>query len=151
LIKIGWHAKVRRQMVMDEMRGRIRVHSRSRNVQSSQGELSRRDEISRDLLSMDTLQIGRHMSMPSSLTTNRRIQTFQDALQSVRFSTSYDPRDNNKRTQTFRDVLQSARFSTNYDPRDNNRRAQTSRDALQSARFSTSYDPRDNNRSTEGR
>jgi hypothetical protein len=36
----------------------------------------------------------------------------------------------NRRTQTFRDALQSARHSTSYDPRDNDRRTQTSRDAL---------------------
>jgi hypothetical protein len=89
--------------------------------------------------------------MPSSPTTNKRTQTSRDALQSVRFLTSYDPRNNNRRTQTSRDALQSVRFSTSYDSRDNNRRTQTSRDALQSTRFSTSYDPRDNNRSTEGR
>jgi hypothetical protein len=56
---------------------------------------------------MDTLQLGCHMSRPSSP------------------STSYDPRDNNRRIQTSRDVLQSARFSTSYDLRDNNRRTQT--------------------------
>jgi hypothetical protein len=56
LIKIGRRAKVRRRMVMDEMEGRIQGHSRSRNIQFSQGEPSRRDEISRDPLPMDTLQ-----------------------------------------------------------------------------------------------
>jgi hypothetical protein len=91
------------------------------------------------------------MSIPSSPTTNGRTQTSRDVLQSIRLSTSYDPRHNNRRTQTSRDILQSARFSTSYDQRDNNRRTQTSRYALQSARFSTSYDPKDNNRSTEGR
>jgi hypothetical protein len=55
-----------------------------------------------------------------------------------------------RRTQATRNTLQSLRHSTSYDPRDNNRITQTSRDALQSARHSTSYDPRDNNRSIEG-
>jgi hypothetical protein len=55
LIKIGRRAKVRRRMVMDEMEGRIRGQGRSRNIQSSEGGPSRRDEISRDPLPMDTL------------------------------------------------------------------------------------------------
>jgi hypothetical protein len=83
-------------MIMDEMEGRIWGHG----IQSSQGEPSRRDEINRDPLSMDTLQSGHHMSRPLSSATNRKIQTSRDALQSTRFSTSYDPRDNNRRTQT---------------------------------------------------
>jgi hypothetical protein len=149
LIKIGRRAKVRRRMLMDEIEGMIPGQGRSRNIQPSQGGSSRRDEISRDLLLMDTLQLGRHRSRPSSPTTNRRTQTSRDALPSSRHSTSYDPRNNNRRTQTSRDVLQSVRFSTSYDQRDNNRRTQTSRDALQSARFSTSYDPRNNNRITQ--
>jgi hypothetical protein len=133
------------------MEGRIRGQSRSRNIQSSESGSYRRDEISRDPFPMDTLQSGRHMSRPSSPTTNRRTQTSQDTLQSLRHSTSYDPRDNNRITQTSRDALQSATFSTSYDPRDNNRITQTSRDALQSTRFSTSHDLKDNNRSTKGR
>jgi hypothetical protein len=136
---------------MDEMEGRIRDQGRSRNIQSSEGVSSRRDEISHDPLPMDTLQSGWHMSRPSSPTTNKITQTSRDTLQTSRHLTSYDPRDNNRITQTSRDVLQSARFSTSYDPRDNNRITQTSRDALQSTRFSTSHDPRDNNRSTKGR
>jgi hypothetical protein len=119
---IGRRAKVRRRMVMDEMEGRIRGQDRSRNIQSSKGGSSRRDEISRDPLPMDTLQSGRHRSRPSSPTTNRIIQTSRDALQSTRHSTSYDLRDNNRRTPTSRDALQSARFSTSHDPRENNRR-----------------------------
>jgi hypothetical protein len=61
---------------------------------------TRRDEIRRDSLSMDTLQSGRHLSRPSSPATNKRTQTSRDALQSVRLSTSYDPRDNYRRIQT---------------------------------------------------
>jgi hypothetical protein len=113
---------------MDEMEGRIRGHCRSRNKQSSQGEPSRRDEISCDSLSMDTLQLGRHMSRPSSPTTNRRTQTSRDALKSVRFSTSYNLRNNNRKTQISRDVLQSVRFSISYDPRDNNRSTECCRE-----------------------
>jgi hypothetical protein len=67
-----------------------RGHGRSRNIQSFQGGPFQRNEISRDPLPMDTLQSGRHMSRPSSLTTNRRTQTSRDVLQSARFSTSYD-------------------------------------------------------------
>jgi hypothetical protein len=118
-------------MVIDEMKGKIWGQGRSRNIQSFQGEPSRKDEISCDPLPMNTLQSGHHKSKPSSPITNRRTQTSRDALQSARFSISYDPRDNNRRTQTSRDVLQSARFSTSNDPRDNNKRTQTSRDALQ--------------------
>jgi hypothetical protein len=80
LIKIGRHAKVIRRMVMDEMEGRIRGQDRSRNIQSSQGWPSRRDDISRDQLPMDTLQSGQCRSRPSSPTTNRRTQTSRDAL-----------------------------------------------------------------------
>jgi hypothetical protein len=80
--------------------GQDRIHGqgRSRNIQSSQGGPSQRDEISRDLLSMDTLQSGHHRSRPSSPTINKRTQISRDALQSARHSTSYDPRDNNRRT-----------------------------------------------------
>jgi hypothetical protein len=95
---------------MDEMKGKIRGQDRSRNIQSSEGGSSRRDEISRDPLPMDTLQSGRHRSGSS-----------RDALQSARFSTSHDPRENNRRTQISRDVLLSVRFSTGHDSRDNNR------------------------------
>jgi hypothetical protein len=58
-------------MIMNEMEGRIRGHGRSRNIQYSQGEPSRRDEISRDPLPMDTLQSGRYMSMSSSPATKK--------------------------------------------------------------------------------
>jgi hypothetical protein len=136
---------------MDEMEGMIQGQGRLRNIQSFEDESSRRYEISRDPLLIDTLQSGRHRNRPSSPTTNRKTQTSRDTLQSSRHSTSYDPRDNNRITQTSRDALQSARLSTSYDRRDNNRITQTSRDVLQSTRFSTSYDPRDNNRNTEGR
>jgi SWIM zinc finger len=151
LIKIGRRAKVRRRMVMDEMEGRIRGQGRSRNIQTSQGGPSRRDEINHDQLPIDTLQSGWHRSRPSSPTTNRKIQTSRDVLQSARQSTSYDLKDNNRRTPTSRVILQSARFSTSHDPRDNNRRTKISRDALLSARFSTGHDSRDNNRNTESR
>jgi SWIM zinc finger len=151
LIKIGRRAKVRRRMIMDEMEGRIRGQGRSRNIQSSEGGSSRRDEISRDPLPMNTLQSGRHRSRPSSPTTNRRTQTSRDTLQLSRHSTSYDLRDGNRITQTSRDALQSTRFSISYDIRDNNRITQSSRDVLRSTKFSTSHDPRDNNRNTEGR
>jgi hypothetical protein len=103
------------------MEDRIRGQGKSRNIQSSEGGPSRRDEISRDSFPMDTLQSGRHRSRPSSPTTNRRTKTSQNTLQSSRHSTSYDPRDNNRITQTSRDVLQSARFSTSYDLKDNHR------------------------------
>jgi hypothetical protein len=95
LIKISRRAKVRHRMVMDEIKRMIQGHNKSRNIQSSQGEPSRRDEISRDSLPIDTMQLGHHMSRPSSPATNKRTQTSRDALQSVRFSISYDPRDNN--------------------------------------------------------
>jgi hypothetical protein len=42
---------VRHRMVMDKIQG----HGRSRNIQFSQGEPSRRDKISRDHFSMNTL------------------------------------------------------------------------------------------------
>jgi hypothetical protein len=76
LIKIGRRAKVRCRIVIEEMEGRIRGHSRLRNIQSSQRGPSQRDEISRAFLLMDTLQSGFHMSRSSSPTTNRRTQTF---------------------------------------------------------------------------
>jgi hypothetical protein len=65
---------------MDEMEGRIRDQGRSRNIQSYQCGPSRRNKISRDPLPMDTLQLGRYKSRPSSPTTNRRTQTSRDAL-----------------------------------------------------------------------
>jgi hypothetical protein len=144
--------KVRRRMVMDEMEGRIRGQGRTRNIQSSEGGSSRRDEISCDPFSMDTLQLGRHRSRLSSPITNKRTQTSRNTLQSSRHSTSYDPRDNTRITHTSRDALQSARHSTSYDPRDNNRITQTSQDALQSTRFSTGHDQerQDVNASTRG-
>jgi hypothetical protein len=80
LIKISRRAKIRRRMVMDEMEGRIWGHSRSRNMQTSHGEPSRRDEISHDPFPMDTLQSGCHIGRPLSPTTSRRTQTSQDAL-----------------------------------------------------------------------
>jgi hypothetical protein len=77
LINSGRRHKVRARMVMDEMKDRRWDHGRSRiklrNKQPSQGRPSRRVEVNREPLSMDTLQSGHRLSRPSSPITNRNI------------------------------------------------------------------------------
>jgi hypothetical protein len=59
------------------------------------------------------------MSRPSSPATNRRIQTFRDALQSAKFSTNYDPKDDNKSTEGLQEQARQAGNDSTKDERGN--------------------------------